>query len=257
MNIKTLYPEDVDYIIFGEEVGEQGTKHLQGYIEFSTKRKMGGVKHILTERAHVEPRQGPQQAAIEYCKKEGHWYQFGEPHPEPGSNQWDFIKQEISHGRVMSIWQRYPQTYLKYKKAIEEMALQNIPAGHWDGDLKEKNIWLWGPAGVGKTKRIRDEAETVYAKNCNKWWDGFNNQQTVVIEDLDPTRANMLAQHLKIWADRYSFEAEVKGGTRRIMPSYRLAITSNYAPEACFQNPEDLEAIRRRFTVEHMVQLSN
>ena len=34
---------------------------------------------------------------------------------------------------------------------------------------------------------------------------------------------------IKEWADRYDFLGEVKGGTIRINPTYRLVITSNHS----------------------------
>lgn len=260
MNLVTLYPGQVEYVIFGEEHTQegQGTPHLQGYVEFRSKKRFGAVKDILTQRAHIEPRQGPQREAIEYCKKEGKYWEFGAPIPEAGTNQWDFIKQEISLGRTTTIYDRFPATYMRYRNAIEQEALENRPILTWDGDLQTKNTWIWGEAGVGKSKKVREIAgQDLYPKNCNKWWDGYRDQKNVVIEDLDPDRAKYLVQHLKVWLDRYSFEAEVKGGTRLVNPDYKLWITSNYSPEQCFQNPEDLEAIRRRLTVEHMVRLGN
>lgn len=62
----------------------------------------------------------------------------------------------------------------------------------------------------------------------------------------------MLVQHLKIWADRYPFTAEIKGGSIAISPSFTLIVTSNYEPGLCFHSPQDVEAIERRFTVIEM-----
>ena len=58
-----------------------------------------------------------------------------------------------------------------------------------------------------------------------------------------------LIQHLKIWADRYPFTAEVKGGSIAISPTFNLIVTSNYEPALCFHSATDVDAIERRFTV--------
>lgn len=59
-------------IIFGEETGESGTPHLQGYLEFTDAKTMTSVKKILgTDRVHLEPAKKNRQANINYCSKEG------------------------------------------------------------------------------------------------------------------------------------------------------------------------------------------
>lgn len=55
----------INKYIFQEETGKNGTKHLQGYIEFNDKVR---PKNILSEKVHWEkPRD--KQACIEYCSK--------------------------------------------------------------------------------------------------------------------------------------------------------------------------------------------
>ena len=78
------------------------------------------------------------------------------------------------------------------------------------------------------------------------WWDGYANEEVVVIEEWCP-KNEMTASGLKIWADRYPFSCEVKGGTiRRIRPK-KIIVTSNYSMEQCFERVEDLEPLKRRF----------
>jgi len=82
---------------------------------------------------------------------------------------------------------------------------------------------------------------------ANKWWDGYQSQKAVIMEDLDPTH-NCLAYHIKIWADRYPFIAESKQGA--LAPVHdSFIITSQYTPEEIFTDPKTVEAIRRRFKV--------
>lgn len=52
------------------------------------------------------------------------------------------------------------------------------------------------------------------------------------MEDIDPTHA-VLGHHIKIWADRYPFIGEAKGGA--VAPSYqKFVITSQYHPSEIF-----------------------
>lgn len=58
-------------MVFGKEVGENGTKHLQGYIEFKSPRTMSGVKKTLgIKQIHLEPSYKGRMANIRYCIKE-------------------------------------------------------------------------------------------------------------------------------------------------------------------------------------------
>lgn len=114
-----------------------------------------------------------------------------------------------------------------------------------------QNRWIHGPTGVGKSRGIRDlHGESLFVKDPNKWWDGYQGEETILIEDLEPEH-KFLGWFLKIWADHYPFKAQVKGGYVSLRPK-RIIVTSNFTPEEIFENAKILEPIRRRFTVEHM-----
>lgn len=248
---------DVQYVIYEEEHTQgEGTPHLQGYIEFAKKVRATTVKRIVGQRAHIEIARGTPQQNIAYCSKENKQTELGEHRSAAEGNQWDHIKTLVRNGDRQAIFDQYFGTYLKYMKSIEALCTRYAPPPpEVQGDLKQKNLWIWGPPGTGKSKKARhDFGEDVYAKNANKWWDGFRGQGVVVIEDLDPERSRMLTQFLKVWMDRYPFEAEVKGGSLLVSPEFKFIVTSNYPPELCFAQ-EDLEAIRRRCTVIHMDRL--
>lgn len=71
------------YLIFGREVGQLGTPHLQGYCE--TKQRIGlrSIKEILgNSRFHLEKAIGSLESNRIYCSKEGNSTELGKPHPE-------------------------------------------------------------------------------------------------------------------------------------------------------------------------------
>lgn len=125
----------------------------------------------------------------------------------------------------------------------------------YQDDLKTKNLWIVGPPGTGKSRIVWDYVEanglSVYVKLQNKWWDGYNKHKIVLIDDAGENM-KLLASHVKNWADRYPFTAEVKGGTRMINSSeFHFIVTSNYHISDIF-NAIDAEAIERRFDVFEM-----
>ena len=77
----------------------------------------------------------------------------------------------------------------------------------------------------------------------------LHGQDTVVIEEADPKNMEHLADRLKVWADRYPFPGEIKGGRIEGIRPLKVIVTSNYTPEECFPNSNDLEPILRRFKV--------
>lgn len=87
---------------------------------------------------------------------------------------------------------------------------------------------------------------------ANKWWDGYQGQKFVLLDDIDPDSAKPLQRHLKIWLDRYPFIAEAKGGA--CSPDYAIFyITSQYSIEECFPDERTQQAIRRRCRVIHQL----
>lgn len=61
----------VKYAIYSEEIGEEGTYHLQGYIELTKPVRFTQVKSIcpILEGAHFERRRGTPEEARAYCMK--------------------------------------------------------------------------------------------------------------------------------------------------------------------------------------------
>jgi hypothetical protein len=100
---------------------------------------------------------------------------------------------------------------------------------------------------VGKSYSAREWFPNLFVKNHNKWWDGYSGQPQVLIDDVDHSDAKWIGNFLKIWADKYAFQSETKGGTLTIRPE-KLIVTSNYSiSELFFADNALFEAISRRF----------
>lgn len=70
-------PNGLRFMVIGREVGESGTPHLQGYVEFWTQRSFAAVKRFIHQRAHVELRRGTSEQAYVYCTKSGQYSTLG------------------------------------------------------------------------------------------------------------------------------------------------------------------------------------
>lgn len=58
--------------IFGKEVGENGTKHVQGFVEYKNPVDFTKMKKLLP-KAHIEKAKGTLKQNFEYCSKEGNY----------------------------------------------------------------------------------------------------------------------------------------------------------------------------------------
>lgn len=79
-----LLAENVQYLVFGRERGENETPHLQGFVIFSQRLRLRSVKRHLGNRAHVEIARGTSQQAADYCKKDSDFEEFGSLPTRPG-----------------------------------------------------------------------------------------------------------------------------------------------------------------------------
>ncbi|AUM61930.1 Rep [uncultured virus] len=243
--LKTI---DCQYLIYGREVAPTtGREHLQGYVHFGQPKTRLSVSKLLP-RAHLERRMGSIQQAVDYCKKDGDYFQKGEIRIESNTNsekemQWKEIIKFAREGEMEKMMDMYPRQYIQYYKTL--MSIRAYNSKPLDGDLQHE--WWYGPTGTGKSKSVWEKYPDHYAKPLNKWWDGYRGQDVVVIEEWEP-KNECTASKLKIWADRYPFPAEIKGGTIERVRPQKIIVTSNYTIKECFPNEQDWKPLERRFT---------
>lgn len=69
--IETLETECKRFIVGREKGKENGTEHLQGYMELKSKRRLTELKNIFSDKIHWEPARAKEDANRVYCSKEG------------------------------------------------------------------------------------------------------------------------------------------------------------------------------------------
>jgi len=241
------------YLVFGLEVGESGTPHIQGYAQLINRIAFNTLKKLFPTM-HIEETRGTPEEAATYCKKDGVIEEFGElaTVAKGGKDEkarWLSVIELAKKGDLDAIAESDPSAYLRMYGTLRQIAKDHLPKVD---DLPETTgMWIYGPSGVGKSRGIREVARNkdlpLYDKPINKWWDGYNNEPVVLIDDFDKTH-HVLGHYLKRWGDHYAFTCEIKGGALRIRPKL-VVVTSQYPIEAIWEDVETRDAIKRRFKV--------
>lgn len=251
---------DCRYIIYGKEVGESGTPHLQGFISFKEKKSLKQLIKLLPG-CHVEVARVP-EAAIEYCKKEGqvtergvapvfdkkeHSAKGGDATKRKWEDMWELAKtnkiEEIDAEERIKHYRTFRQIQKDYGAKADDLEVESGFKGI---------LWIYGSPGSGKSRWVRETypRSEVYDKTLNKWWDGYNGEPIVLLDDFGKAHG-VLGEHIKRWGDRYSFPAEIKGGKLDIRPQ-RIIVTSNYTPDQIWEEPMIYQAIMRRTEMKFM-----
>lgn len=236
----TELSKSVSYLVYGKEVGENGTPHLQGYVEFENPRSTGkGWSNFrkLMGNCHFEVRRGSAKQAADYCKKDNTFSEYGEMSRQGERTDWAAATASVLSGnQIVEVIQNQPQL-LPAIRALER--LQNLSIAPLEREVH--TTWLYGSPGSGKTRYVWDKYPNVYSKPSGSWWDGYSGEEVLLLDDFDgdiPYR-----EFLKV-LDRYKYRVPVKGGYVGARWN-KVFITTNQHPDT-FYILGDRNALRRR-----------
>lgn len=236
----------VKYGIYGEELAPTtGTPHLQGFLIYYKNQRFSAMKKVLPRATFLEC-DASNEANRKYCIKDGAFVEKGHCPLDKGGQERKRWADALTHAKAGNLEEIDPQILICHYSSIKKIKLDY---GIRPPDLDAPcGTWIYGEAGSGKSHRARQLAGTsVFFKNPDKWWDGYQGEDSVIIDDLDKTHKT-LARDLKIWSDKYAFVGEVKGSAGWTRPK-KLIVTSQYHLTAVFEDAETQSALLRRFTL--------
>lgn len=248
----TSCPSGVRLLAYQVERGAEGTKHIQGYIAFSSARTFSSVKRFLgSDTIHVEIAQSNEQKCVDYCTKEDTRvsgpYIYGElAKPGQRTELQEAAAVLLRSGKLSEV---DPALLLKYPNGCKLLASRYVPP------LREPIpiITIIGPTDIGKTfqfffgnMRIEDHFpyRPVYG-NSGLWGDGYTDQPVFCFDEF---KGQLPLSKLLPMLDYYPSQIEIKGG---VTPArWRcVVILSNHHPNEWYPGQTDnsqFQALLRR-----------
>jgi len=266
----------VSFAIWVSETSESGTPHYQGYLETVDPVLLTWLRKRMP-RAHFERRKGLRHEAIAYCLKtcipENENGSSNDSPPSAAnitsemlsslSNRLNFFpnnlllsklaemaNSSVKKSRLSMAKERLDtgvteskladedfDTWVRHYRAFREYRLLKTPARNHAVEV----IVLQGPTGTGKSKFALDAYPEAYWKQRSQWWDGYTNQETIVLDEFYGWLPYDLLLRL---CDRYPLLLETKGGQAQCVAK-RVVITSNALPQHWYRNAYFPAFVRR------------
>jgi hypothetical protein len=250
------------YCIYGREVGEEGTPHLQGYIQCYNQVTFDTIKKILGDKPHIEVAKGSPSQNFDYCSKDGDYMEFGEtPKRAKGCiDQWNAVKDMINNLNTWDeIFDLYPGIALRNKKAIKETIKEKkaqaemaclkseydqVSLYTWQEEVHEKLmeqddrqiLWVWDDQGnIGKTffaKWLISSYGALYITDGKHTdhayaWDG----EDMVIFDLARTSKDFVPyKSIEHFKNGVMFSGKYESKTK-VNKSCKVIVFANYPPD--------------------------
>lgn len=249
--LKKIELKKIKYIVCGEEVGEKGTPHLQCFITWQNVKTESACRKLLPPRAYVRHmyQHSNATASADYCKKDKKIaYEAGNPPRQGSRTDLKKVVDEVKEGKSI-------------RKMVDDNTIKNHQGLKYAQELKkiyEKKrdwkpdvIWYWGKPGSGKTHKAtqilkelaEDEDNIYYQMRTGQWWEGYDGQEYVLIDDL---RANFMTfSDLIKLLDRYPIRVETKGSSRQFVAKV-IIITSPFPPERAYHTTECINQLLDR-----------
>lgn len=174
------------YLIYGHEVGESGTRHLQGFVSFPSRKRLTQVIQILGQ-CHCTMARSVTRS-ITYCKKDGDYIEYGNPplvakgKSKPTNDdtrleefkqivkQENIVDMKIIRERFSYLYARYRQFVIDFIRDIEKpFQVKPFPLRDWQQNL---NQILNGPIDPRKIIFLVD----ITGNNGKSWFFHYYHQ---------------------------------------------------------------------------------
>lgn len=218
---EAFFPE-FGYLVYQlERAPDTGTEHIQGFVQFKKPIRLTGLKKV-NEAIHWEKRRGTAQEAADYCKKSDSRmlddegmpcgpFEFGVLSTVGVRNDLAALAKSVLDGkRLIEVATDDPSCFARYSRGLQALA-RYAKAPAIDREV-EVRLYI-GPTRTGKTWSALHEVDPddVYVKDTDKWWDNYQGQSNVVLDDFSGAASHVPVVELLRLLDNYRLQVPVKG----------------------------------------------
>ena len=236
------------YMIIAKEVGESGTPHLQGYIEFTGKHSYMKFVTMTGRNFWARPRSGSQKEARKYCQKTPEYQEWGEPRRQGNvrpSLKLEPMVDAIEDGKRPSELVKSGVVDSTQKLSVMDKLINVLEKRRLH---KTKVIYLYGKTRTGKTRsaikyfadlleKEEDDPtifDDIFITSGNlKWFDGYQSHKYMIIDDF--RKYHQQENSILRLLDRYPYSL----GTHRQMLATHIIFTSCRDPINIFKSDQD------------------
>jgi len=202
--LRGLNPRHFKCAIFAHEIGESGTPHIQGFMQFVNARTLTAVKKMISNRCHLEAALGTPYEAYNYCMKDdGEAILYGDEPAEVELSDWERILIAVENGESdLEIIRKWPAIAMRCQTAIAKYrAIYQASVVQW------RNVevtYIWGKTGTGKTRGILYDDNGNYnqdvyrATNAKNPFDMYDGEDIIVFEEF---RSQFTCRDMLNWID--------------------------------------------------------
>lgn len=243
------------YLAYAKEIcPTTGREHWQSYVCWKNAITFDNCRKKLAPH-HVEIMHGTLKQNNTYCSKQGILIEHGSIPDQGKRTDLNKIKDEILNGNltVDEICTEDPEVYHQYGRTLEKLE-----------DLKYRNIydrnmpevtWIYGETGTGKSHiafQNFDPTTHFVWTNDNGWWDGYKQQEVVILNDF---RGEIPYNNLLKLCDKWPEKVRRRNREPIYFTSNKIIITSSLPPEKVYKHREEEDSLAQLLRRINLVNL--
>lgn len=264
----SLFPH-ATFVVFSEEIGDKGTPHIQGYVQFGRQVRISMfTKHLRAAQGfhavYTACARGSDEENVAYCTKEEgrlggpYWFQQDQRRAisgvKGGRNDILAVKKEMESGKSLGelvCTDASASTIVRNLRGLQFMEA-NISPRRTNPTLA---IVLWGSTGCGKSTTARALAEylggrrhfpVAYQKGSGLYFDGYRLREVPIFDEMDGSRCD--PKFFNMLCDSQPMTVPIHGGSANFNSPYAV-FTTNKHPSRWWPNAQTPGAVRRRMII--------